>query len=147
MLLNILHICYLNDIRDADSLAGCSLTNSWWCNSFCTKPTLPCIFHRLPSWHNFLSAWLQICNYGASRYTNCYPRVKCRTVSNSICGSDSSVQHFDPSLGKKVSLREQGMTHKILHTCHCPLHFLMVDWNLIQRHSKDGMQLWRTLHH
>ena len=68
-------------------------------------------------------------------------------LSNSICGSDSSVQHADPSLREKVSLREQKLTHKILHTCYCPLHFLMVYCNPIQRCSKDGMQLGRTLHH
>ena len=62
-------------------------------------------------------------------------------------GSGSSVQHDDPSLGKKVSLREQRMTNRILHTCHCSVHFLMTDWNPIERLSKDGMQLRRTLHH
>ena len=144
MLPNILHFSY---IRNAISRAGCSPTNSWWCNSFCTTPTLPCIFHRFPPWYNFLSARLQIYNYGASLYTKCSPRVRLQTVPNSICGSDGSVQYRDPSLGEKVSLREQGMTHKTLHTCHCPLQFLMVDCNPIQRHSKDGMQLARTLHH
>ena len=123
MLLIILHISYLNDIRDRDSRAGCSLTNSWWCNSFRTKPTLPCIFDHLPSWYNFLSARLQICKYGAIIYTNRSPKVKLRTVPNSICGSDSSVQHADPSLGVKVSLREQRMMQKILHTCNCPFTF------------------------
>ena len=37
MLLNILDISHLNVIRDADWRMGRSLTNSWWCNSFCTK--------------------------------------------------------------------------------------------------------------
>ena len=147
MVLNILHISYLIDIRDADSFAGCRLTNSWWCNSFCTKPTLPCIFDRLPPWHNLLSARIQICNYGARLYMKCSPRVKLGTVSNSICGSNGSVQHATPSLREKVSLREQRMTHKILHTFHCPLYFLMTDCNTIERHNKDGMQLWGTLHH
>ena len=50
-------------------------------------------------------------------------------------------------VAEKKFLRDQTMTHKILHTCHCPLHFLMTDWDPIERHSKDGMQLWRTLHH
>ena len=147
MLLNILHMSYLNDIRDADSRAGCSLTNSCWCNSFCTKPTFPCIFDPFPSWYNFLSARLQIRNYRASLYTNCSPRVKLRTVPNSICGSNGNVQHADLSLGEKVSLREQRMTHKILHTCHFPLHFLVTDCNPIERQSKNGMQLWRTFRH
>ena len=135
------------DIRDADSRAGCSITNSWSFNSFCTKPTLPCIFGRLPSWYNFLSARLQVCNYGASFYTNCSPRVKLRAVLNSICGRNGSDQQADPSLREKVSLREQRMTHKILHTCHCPLQFLKTDCNPIERDSKDGMQFLRTLHH
>ena len=81
MLLNILHISYLNDIRNADNLAGCSLTNSCWGNSFCAKATFPCIFDRFPPWYNFLSARLQICNYGASFYTKCSPRVKTSNCS------------------------------------------------------------------
>ena len=39
MLPHILNISHLNNIRDADSHAGRSLTNSWKCNSFCTKPS------------------------------------------------------------------------------------------------------------
>ena len=69
---------------------------------------------------------------GASLYTDSSPRVKRRTIPHSICGSDSSVQHADPSLREKVSLCEQGMTHKILHTRHCPFHFLMVNFSPIQ---------------
>ena len=147
MLLKILQNSYFNDIRDADSRQGRSLTNSWWHNSFCTKLTLPCIFDRVPSWYNSLSTRHQICNYGAIVYTICSPRVKFRTVLNSICDNDSIVQHADPRLGEKVSLREQRMTHKILHTSHCHLHFLMTDCNPIERHNKDEMQLWRTPHH
>ena len=147
MLCNITHISYLNDIRDADSRSGYSLPSSWWGNSFGTEPTLSCIFHRLPPWHNFLSARLQICNYGASLYTDSSPRVKLWTIPHSILSSDSSVQHADPSLREKVSLCEQGMTHKILHTRHCPLHLLMVNCNPIYWDSKDGMQFGRTLHH
>ena len=52
-----------------------------------------------------------------------------------------------PVSDKKTSLCEQGITHKVLHTRHCPLHFLMVDCNPIQRYSKDEMQLRRTPHH
>ena len=91
MLLIILNISHLNDIGDADSRAGCSLTDSWGCNSFCTKPALTCIFHCLPSWHNFLPTRLKIGNYGANLYTNCSPRIKLRTLSNSNCGSNGSV--------------------------------------------------------
>ena len=147
MLLNILHISYLNDIREADSRAGCSLTNSWWSNSFCTKPTLPRMFDHLPWWYNFLSVRFQIRNYRDSLYTNCSRRVKFETVSNNICGSNGSFQHADPSLGEKASLREQRMTQKNLHTCHCPLHYVMINCNPNEGHSKDGMQLWGTLHH
>ena len=106
MLRHILHIPYLNDIRDADSRSGCSLTNSWWGNCFGTEPTLPCIFHRFPPWCNFFAARLQIGNYRASLYTDSSPRVKPSIVSNSICGSESSVQHNDPSLREKASLCE-----------------------------------------
>ena len=60
MLRHILHIPYLNDIRDAESRSGRTLTESWWSNGFGTQPTLPCILHRLPLWHNFLAARLQI---------------------------------------------------------------------------------------
>ena len=145
MLLKILNISHLN-IKDADSRAGYSLTNNWWCNSFCTKPALPCVFDCLPSRHNFLSTRLKIGKYGAAFYSNCSPRVKLRTVSNKICGSNGSVYHADHSLREKVSLCEYRMTQKILHTCYCNLHFLMLGCNPIERHSKDGMQLWGIPH-
>ena len=86
----------------------------------------------------FLSARLQICNYGASLYTNCSPTVKLRTVPNSICCSNGIVQHADPSLEEKIPLREQRMTHKILRTCHCPLHLLMTDCNPLRDTVKTG---------
>ena len=147
MLRLILHIPYLNDIRDADSRSGRTLTDSWWGNGFGTEPSLPCILHRLPLWHNFIAARLQIGNYGASLYINSSLRVKPSPVSNSICGSDSSIQHADRSLREKASLCEQGMTHKTLHTRHCPLHLLMVNGNPIQRHSKERRQPWRNPRH
>ena len=37
MLRHILHIPYLNDIRDADSCSGRTLTDNWWANGFGTE--------------------------------------------------------------------------------------------------------------
>ena len=87
----ILHVPHLNNIRDADSCLGRTLTNSWWGNGFSTEPPLPCIFYRLPLGQNLLAARLQINDNGASFNINSSPRVKSSAVSDSICGSDSSV--------------------------------------------------------
>ena len=84
---------------------------------------------------------------GASLYSNRTLRVKFRTVSNSIRGSNGSVQPADRSLREKVPLCDKRMKHKNLHTCYCPLRFLMVDSNPIERHSKDRMHLRGTPHH
>ena len=68
------------------------------------KPTLLCISQRLPSCYDFFSARFQFCNYGSSVYTNSSPRVRLSTIPNSICGSDSSVQHANPSLRESFFL-------------------------------------------
>ena len=147
MLCHILHIPYLDDIIDADTCSGRSLTDNWWGNGFGTEPMLPCIFHRLPPWWNFLAARLQIGNYGASFHTNCSPRIKPSTILNSICGSDSSVQHANSNLREKFLCVNRGWRTKSCTHATAPFTLLMVDCNPIQRHSKDGMQLWRTPHH
>ena len=90
---------------------------------------------------------LKIGYHGTSLYSNRSSRVKLEAVLSSICGSNGSVQHADSSLRERVSLCEKKMTHKISNTCSCPIHLLIIDRNPIERHSKDGMPLWRTPHH
>ena len=80
-------------------------------------------------------------------HSNSSLRAKLGAASNSICGSDGSVQHAKPSLRGEMSLAEQRLTHKILDTCDFPHHFLIVDCNSIQRHSTDGMRLRLTPQH
>ena len=147
MLSHILHVPHLNNIGNADSCLRRTLTDSWWGNGLGTKPPLPCIFYRLPLGQNLLAARLQIDDNGPSFNINSSPRVKSSAIPDGICGSDSSVEHPDPSLRKETSLGERGMTHKVLHASYCPLHLLVVDRNSIKRHSKHGMHLWRTLDH
>ena len=48
VLVDILDVSHLNNIRDRYSRSGRSLTNPWWCNTVCTKPTFPCILDWLP---------------------------------------------------------------------------------------------------
>ena len=76
MFFNILNISHLNNIRDADSRAGNNLTNSWRCNTFCTKPSFPCILDCLPSQHDFLPTRLKIGYNGASLWSSRCPGVK-----------------------------------------------------------------------
>ena len=67
----------------------------------------------------------------------------CRTTTAAV----TAVFDMLIPVSEEKFLCKQRMTHKVLHTCYCPLHFLMVDCNTIQRHSKNGMQLWGTAHH
>ena len=143
--LDILIISHFYNIRDAYSRAERSLTNSWWCNSFCTKPSHLCILDCFPSEHDFLPTRIKIGYHGASLYTNCFSGLRLRVVSNSICGSNVSVQHADSGLREEVSLCEWRMTHNILNTCYRPIHLLMINSNPFEKHSEDGMQLWRPL--
>ena len=100
MILDTLNISHLNNIRDADSRAGSSLTTNWWCNSVCTKPLLPWSFHCLPSQDDFLLTRLEIGYHGASLHANSAPRIKLGAVLSSIRGSNVSGQHADSTLRK-----------------------------------------------
>ena len=114
---------------------------------FLHQTIVPCILDRLPSQHDFLPTRLKTGYHGDNLYSNSSPRVKLGVMSNRICGSNGSVQQADSSLREKASLCESRVTHKILNTCYCPIHLPMVDSNPIERHNKDGMQLWRITHH
>ena len=140
MLSHILHVPHLNNIGDADICLRRTLTDSWWGNGFSTKPPLPCILYRLPLGQNLPAARLQINNNGASFNTNSSPRVKMSTVSDGISGSDSTVEHPDPSLRKETSLGERRMTHKVLHASYCPFTF---SWS-IATPSSDTVNTWCT---
>ena len=142
VLSHILHVPYLNHIGNADSFFGRTFTDSWWGNGFTTKPPLPCTLHCLSLRQDFLVARLEVNNDGASSNTNSPPRVKMTAVSDGISGSDSIVQHPDPSFRKETSLGKRGVTNKVLHAGYCPLHPLVINRNSIKRHSKRGMYLW-----
>ena len=88
MLRHVLHVPHLNNIRDADSCSGRTLTNSWWGNGFGTKPPLPCIFYRLPLGQNLFAARLQINDNGASFNIISSRRVKSSAVP-AFAGSTS----------------------------------------------------------
>ena len=79
-----------SNIRDADSRAERSLTNSWWFNSFCTKTSFPCLFDCLSSQHDFLPIRLKI-SYHGSNSTHLFSTAIARQGSNSeLCQTTSA---------------------------------------------------------
>ena len=111
-----INISYLINIRNADSRAGCILTNSRSCNSICNKPTLPCIFSCLPRQQNFLPIRFEIGDHGAKLHSNSSQSVKLGAVPNSICGNNGSFQPANPNTREEIYLDDWRMTHKILDT-------------------------------
>ena len=147
MFFNILHTSHLNNIRDVNSRAWRSFTNSWWCNSFCIKHCSRVPLTALLSSTTFSRHDVRSSSTGLAS-TPIAPQSSnselCRTAS---AAATAVFNMLIPVSEKKLLCVNRGWRKKSCKLVSAPFFFAWSLANPSRDTAKSRMHRWRTPHH